>query len=81
MNDATELRDALPVAIVVEKAAGLARIDQIGGEHARLPHVAIDSGGNDVDPIGKNTAQTGCAVALEGLECLCEVSGRQFRRS
>src|SRR5271166_2845157 len=69
-HDALEFRDALPIAVVVEEAAGLAGAYALGGERARLAHVSIDAGGDRVDPIGEEAPQARGAVAFEGGERL-----------
>jgi hypothetical protein len=56
MDRACEFWDPLPVAIIVEKSAALACLNQIRGERTRIAHIAVDTGGDDVDPVSENSA-------------------------
>jgi len=68
MDRAREFRDPLPVAIIVEKSAALACLNQIRGERTRIAHVAVDTGGDDVNPVSENSAEASRAIPAEGLE-------------
>ena len=65
-----EFRDPLPVAVVVEEAAGLAGPDALGGIGARLAHVALDARGDHVDPARERAAHADRTVPLERCDLL-----------
>ena len=67
-DDRLELGDAFPVAIIVEKAAGLAGLEVFGGIFARFGHVARDAGAQALDIIGEQPANEYDPVPLKDLD-------------
>ena len=68
VDDLGEFGDALPVAIIVEKAPAFARFQVLGGIGARLAHVVRDTGPDRFDMILEQSANHDGAVALIGVD-------------
>ncbi len=70
-DEVLELRDALPVAVILEEPAGFAAADILDGEGAGRRQVALEAGPQGLDPILEGAADDHDAVpGIGGLQRL-----------